>query len=44
MMHIDININVDNDNNDPVLVPRQKDINTIPYYKSKKLNLKKDRL
>ena len=38
--NIDININVDNDNNDPVL-PRQKDINTIPYYKSKKLNLKK---
>ena len=39
--NIDININVDNDNNDPVLLPRQKDINTIPYYKSKKLNLKK---
>jgi hypothetical protein len=23
------------------VLPRQKDINTIPYYKSKKLNLKK---
>ena len=39
--NIDINHNVDNDNNDPVVLPRQKDINTIPYYKSKKLNLKK---